>query len=113
MHGKARGLTWVVIFKYRSEGGGKSHKDVWEKIIPGRGNSRCKGPVVRICQVLFNMLDTVVNNKDAILSSSFSCFKGGRQINCYIIHCQVINRQRARQRGKRVIRAGFYKEVAF
>lgn len=36
----------------------RSHKDVWGKIIPGRGNSRCKGPVVGTCQVLFKMLDT-------------------------------------------------------
>ena len=40
-------LTEEALFKSRSEGNEKGfHPNFWVKSIPGRGNSKCKGPEV-------------------------------------------------------------------
>ena len=31
-------------------------KEVWGKSVPGRGNSKCKGPEVRLCPVCSSII---------------------------------------------------------
>lgn len=41
------GLTEKVVFEKRpEEGEGENHGGIWGKSVPGRRNSKCKGPEV-------------------------------------------------------------------